>query len=110
MEKDESREDILMRLLASLPPAQLDLNQKAIENISEEDDELDPLDFDFKELEDAKGNTFFACDYALHPEEDDVYRSPHTCRYVPGDYLAESPVVSAPTYIPVEQNVIYQKR
>lgn len=73
MENQESKSQILARILGYLPPNQKEQNLDAVTNIAGDEDFAN-LDFDFEEIVDSTGKTFLGSPYTAHEEEDGVYR------------------------------------
>ena len=73
MENQESKSEILARILGFLPPSQKEKNMDAVTNIAG-DEEITTVDFDFEEIVDSSGQVFLGSPYTLHDEQDGVYR------------------------------------
>lgn len=74
MEKAESATEIINRILGMLPPRDLDTNMKAVEHLVEDKDDINPISFDFEEIQDSFKKTFLATPYTAHEENQDIYR------------------------------------
>lgn len=74
MEKDESQTDIINRILSRLPPRETEKNITALKKLVKDEEDINPVSFEFIELEDSFKKKFLATPYTLHDERDDCYR------------------------------------
>ena len=104
MEKEQNPIEVINRILGSLPPSQQEDNIKAMVNLVGDDD-VQPMKFEFPEIEDSFKKTFLGCDYTMHPERDDCFRSPYTGFYEPGEVFFDNPLKDSDELKHIEKNV-----